>query len=99
VAIAPLGRAGLQLLPNSGFLRNLDAGSLPQGVEIVSVSGDRDRLAPPSTTRMRGVRHVCLPTNHAGLLVDAQVARVVGEILAAPMPNPSQAARSGAHCR
>jgi pimeloyl-ACP methyl ester carboxylesterase len=85
VALAPLGRASLQLLPDSAFLRELDAGDLPDGVEIFSVAGDRDRLAPPSTTRLRGVSHICLPTNHAGLLVDAQVAQVVGEILANPM--------------
>jgi pimeloyl-ACP methyl ester carboxylesterase len=90
VAFAPLGRAGLQLLPDSAFLRDLNEGSLPEGVEIVSVAGDRDRLAPPSTTRLRGVHHICLPTNHAGLLVDAQVAEVVGEILAAPAQASSQ---------
>jgi pimeloyl-ACP methyl ester carboxylesterase len=96
VALAPLGRASLQLLPDSAFLRELDAGDLPDGVEIFSVAGDRDRLAPPSTTRLRGVSHICLPTNHAGLLVDAQVAQVVGEILAHPMTAPSPAAAAGA---
>jgi len=86
LALAPLGRASLQLLPDSAFLRELEAGSLPEGVDIVSVAGERDRLAPPSTTRLRGVRHISLPTNHAGLLVDAQVAQVVGEILAGAPP-------------
>jgi triacylglycerol lipase len=84
VGLSPLGRAGLQLLPDSAFLRELDEGELPEGVDIVTVSGARDRLAPPATTRLRGVRNLCLPTNHAGLLVDEEVARVVGEILAAP---------------
>jgi triacylglycerol lipase len=84
VGLSPLGRAGLQLLPDSAFLRALDEGELPEGVDIVSVSGERDLLAPPSTTHLRGVRHVSLPTNHAGLLVDEEVARVVGEILASP---------------
>jgi pimeloyl-ACP methyl ester carboxylesterase len=96
VALAPLGRASLQLLPDSAFLRELEEGTLPDGVEIFSVAGDRDRLAPPSTTRLRGVSHICLPTNHAGLLVDAQVAQVVGEILANPMTAPSEAAADGA---
>jgi triacylglycerol lipase len=95
VGLSPLGRTGLQLLPDSTFLRGLDEGELPDGVDIVSVSGDRDLIAPPSTTRLRGVRHLCLPTNHAGLLVDEDVARVVGEILAAPAP--SQAAGSPMH--
>jgi triacylglycerol lipase len=99
VAFAPLGPAGRQLLPDSAFLRDLDEGSLPDGVEIVSVAGDRDLLAPPSTTRVRGVRNICLPTNPAGLLVDAQVAQVVGEILAAPTPNAAPTAETSAHCR
>jgi pimeloyl-ACP methyl ester carboxylesterase len=87
VAMAPFHRAGLQLLPDSAFLRELEQGPLPPGVEVVSVAGQRDRLAPPDTTRLQGVRHICLPTNHAGLLVDEHVARVVGEILGAPWPN------------
>jgi pimeloyl-ACP methyl ester carboxylesterase len=80
-ATAPLGRASLQLLPDSAFLRELEQGDLPKGVEIISVAGDRDRLAPTSTTLLKGVRHICLPTNHVGLLVDRQVADVVGKIL------------------
>jgi pimeloyl-ACP methyl ester carboxylesterase len=92
LALAPLGRASLQLLPDSAFLRELDLGPLPAGVEIFSVAGERDRLAPPATTRLRGVQHICLPTNHAGLLVDAEVARAVSEILAAPATLPSEAA-------
>jgi pimeloyl-ACP methyl ester carboxylesterase len=67
VALAPLGRATLQLLPDSAFLRDLDEAALPDGVEVVSVAGAHDRLAPPTTTRLRGVRHICLPTNHASL--------------------------------
>jgi pimeloyl-ACP methyl ester carboxylesterase len=88
VGLGPLGWASLQLLPDSAFLRELESGDLPDEVEIVSVSGDRDRLAPPSSTRLRGVRHVCLPTSHAGLLVDGQVAQTVGEILVTPPSAP-----------
>jgi len=92
LALAPLSRASLQLLPDSAFLRELDEGALPAGVEIFSVAGTRDRLAPPATTHLRGVQHISLPTNHAGLLVDAEVARTVSEILAAPTTGPSEAA-------
>jgi triacylglycerol lipase len=84
VAAAPLARASFQLLPDSRFLRELADGGLPEGVEIVCLSGARDLLAPPERTCLPGVRHICLPTNHAGLLVDERVAEVVGEILAAP---------------
>jgi triacylglycerol lipase len=84
VALAPLGRAGLQLLPDSTFLRELAEGPLPDGIEIFSVAGDRDLLAPPASTRLEGGCHICLPTNHAGLLVDPQVANVVDQILSEP---------------
>lgn len=84
LAAAPLGRASLQLLPDSQFLRDLADGELPDGVDIVCISGDRDRLAPPERTILAGVRHICLPTNHAGLLVDERVADVVSEVLGSP---------------
>lgn len=89
LAVAPFGRASLQLLPDSAFLRDLEQGALPEGVDVVSVAGDRDRLAPTDSTHLKGVRHMSLPTNHAGLLVDAEVARLVGDILGAPSPNHS----------
>jgi triacylglycerol lipase len=88
VALAPLARASLQLLPDSAFLRELGEGPLPEGVEIFSVAGDRDLLAPPGTTRLPGCRHICLPTNHAGLLVDVEVADVVDDLLSRP-PRPT----------
>lgn len=79
---APLGRASRQLLPDSAFLRDLEQGPLPKEVEIICVDGQRDRIAPTRTTQLAGVRHICLPTNHLGLLVDTQAANLVGEILA-----------------
>jgi pimeloyl-ACP methyl ester carboxylesterase len=99
VAAIPLGRASLQLLPDSQFLRELAVGPLPEGVEIVCISGDRDRLAPPSSTFLKGVRHICLPTNHAGLLVDERVAREVGEILHAPSVSKGAESLPAAHRR
>jgi hypothetical protein len=82
LATAPLGRASLQLLPDSAFLRDLAQGPVPGQVEIVTVAGERDLLAPSRTTRIAGARHVEVPTNHAGLLVDPKVAETVAEILA-----------------
>jgi len=97
VAVAPLGRASLQLLPDSVFLRELEQGSLPDGVEVISVSGKRDRLAPSGTTRLAGVRHISVSTNHAGLLVDTAVAELVGQILGAPSPNNLPIGDTAAH--
>jgi pimeloyl-ACP methyl ester carboxylesterase len=83
---APLGRASLQLLPGSPFLRELGEMPLPQGADVVSIGAVRDWLAPVSTTILDGVRHIALPTGHSGLLVDAEVARVVADLLAEPPP-------------
>lgn len=83
VVMAPLGRASLQLLPRSGFLRDLSRGAWPDGVDIVSISGQRDFIAPQGSTRLMGIRHVALPTNHSGLLVDRQAAEVVSAVLRA----------------
>ena len=99
VAAMPFARASLQLLPESAFLRALADGELPPGVEIVCVSGEHDRLAPPRSTYLAGVRHVRLPTNHAGLLVDEEVADVVCEILSAPSGKGEKDAGSGAYRR
>jgi pimeloyl-ACP methyl ester carboxylesterase len=81
---APLGRAGLQLLPGSAFLRDLEETPLPPGPDVVSIAGTRDWLAPPRTTMLPGVRHLAFPTGHSGLLVDEGVAQVVSNILSAP---------------
>jgi pimeloyl-ACP methyl ester carboxylesterase len=87
---APLGLASLQLLPGSPFLRELSERPLPPGADVVSIGAVRDWLAPVASTVLDGVRHISLPTGHSGLLVDAEVAEVVVEILRAPDPPPSQ---------
>src|SRR3954471_19129769 len=81
---APLGRASLQLLPSSPFLRELNETPLPPGVEVISVGGERDYLAPLSSTVLAGIKHVALPTGHSGLLVDAAVANAIDDLLRAP---------------
>jgi triacylglycerol lipase len=82
---APLGAASLELLPQSSLLRELHESPMPPGVEVVSIAGERDYLAPASRTLLEGVRHVSLPTCHSGLLVDAPVAELVDELLCAPL--------------
>ncbi len=91
----PLGLASLQLLPGSPFLRELADMPLPKGAEVVSIGANRDWLAPLSTTILDGVRHITLPTDHSGLLVDAEVAEVVAGLLTG---NPlDESASHGAH--
>ena len=92
---APLGLASLQLLPGSPFLRELAERPLPDGAEVVSIGAVRDWLAPLASTVLDGVQHIALPTGHSGLLVDAEVAEVVVEILrAAPSPSPVDASQT-----
>jgi pimeloyl-ACP methyl ester carboxylesterase len=83
---APFGRASLQLLPGSPFLRDLEEMPLPRGVEVIAIGAIRDWLAPLSTTVLDGVRHIAVATGHSGLLVDAEVARIVADLLDAPAP-------------
>jgi pimeloyl-ACP methyl ester carboxylesterase len=92
---APLGMASLQLLPGSPFLRELSERPLPAGADVVSIGAVRDWLAPLASTVLDGVRHIALPTGHSGLLVDAEVAQVVVEILR----SPSEATAGGGSAR
>ena len=80
---APFGRASLQLLPSSPFLRELNESPIPPGVEVISIGGERDYFAPLASTVLEGVRHVALSTGHSGLLVDAAVADSIDDLLRA----------------
>lgn len=91
VVTAPFGRASLQLLPGSPFLRDLEEIPLPKGVQVISIGAIRDWLAPLSTTVLDGVRHIAVATGHSGLLVDAEVARIVADLLDAPAPDEAAA--------
>jgi len=87
---APLGKGGRQLLPGSEFLRELDGTPLPPGPEVITLSGDRDWLAPPPTTRIKGARRVEVATGHSGFLVDEAVAETIEAILTAPPGTPER---------
>lgn len=81
---APLGRASLQLLPPSAFLRELNESPIPPEVQIVALAGERDFLAPLASTVVAGVKHVALPTGHSGLLVDNAVVDALDQVLRQP---------------
>lgn len=83
---APLGAASRQLLPGSSFLRELKDTPLPPGVELVTISGERDFFAPVRTTVLQGARHIELPTTHSGLLVEEPVAEALDRILRGQPP-------------
>ena len=98
---APLGRASLQLLPGSPFLRELGKTPLPHGPEVIAIAAERDWLAPPRTTTLPNVRHITVATGHTGLLVDENVAALVSRVLdadavvqCAPRVGPALGTRS-----
>jgi pimeloyl-ACP methyl ester carboxylesterase len=97
IATAPLGRASLQLLPGSSFLRELGELPMPPGPEVVAIAADRDWLAPPRTTVIAGIRNLVVATGHSGLLVDDGVAQRVSDILAAPASAGGGAAAGDLH--
>ena len=69
----------------TGPVTGVVAAAVALGVaEVVSIGAGRDWLAPVSSTILDGVRNITLPTGHSGLLVDGEVADLVGDLLRAP---------------
>jgi triacylglycerol lipase len=74
LAILPVARSVLQMMPGSAFLRGLRKGPWPEGVHLASLWSRRDRVAPYPTAILRGrgqpnVRNVELDCDHGGFLV------------------------------
>jgi triacylglycerol lipase len=86
IVTAPLGRASLQLLPGSAFLRELASRPMPPGPKVVAIAAERDWLAPPHTTVFEAGQNLTVATGHSGLLVDESIAQTVSDILSAPAP-------------
>ena len=70
-----------QLLPHSRLLDELHNTPIPDGVEIVSVAAARDRLCPPTATRIPGVRSITVPFGHSSLVVSASVYKRLKSLL------------------
>ena len=71
---APLGMASSAAAARQPFPARPHRDAAAPGAEVISIGAIRDWLAPLSTTILDGVRHIKLPTDHSGLLVDAEVA-------------------------
>lgn len=74
LAILPVARSVLQMMPGSAFLRGLRKGPWPESVHLASLYSRRDRVAPYPTAILRGrgqpnVRNVELDCDHGGFLV------------------------------
>jgi pimeloyl-ACP methyl ester carboxylesterase len=90
VALAGVATLGLlsssswQLLPGSKFLRELDGGPLPPGVQYYTIAADRDWVCPPSSTPLGGATNMTVPLGHSSLVVSDQVFAHVRAALADP---------------
>lgn len=87
IVTLPFGRASLQLLPFSPFLKELAAMPLPPGCAVTAIAGERDWLAPIRSTVLQGCEQVYLPTCHSGLLVDEAVVDTIDRVLGPFPPN------------
>jgi triacylglycerol lipase len=87
LALAGIATMGLlsasswQLLPGSDFLGDLHREPIPAGVEVHSIAAARDWMCPPEATRMPGVKSITVPFGHGGLVVSADVYKLVKDIL------------------
>ncbi len=70
-----------QMLPGSEFLRTLNAQAMPSVVEWTSVCARYDGLCPPETTWISPGCNYELPLGHAGLVLSADVYRIVKKVL------------------
>jgi pimeloyl-ACP methyl ester carboxylesterase len=78
-ALAGVATVGLwspsswQLLPGSRFLRELQDGGLPGGVDYYTVAAVRDWVCPLTTTRLEGATALTVPLGHSSLVVSDEV--------------------------
>jgi pimeloyl-ACP methyl ester carboxylesterase len=70
-----------QMLPGSSFLRQLGELPAPPSVEWTSVIARYDGLCPPATAKIAPGTNYELPLGHAGLVLSADVYRVVKRVL------------------
>jgi triacylglycerol esterase/lipase EstA (alpha/beta hydrolase family) len=64
-----------QLLPNSRFLRELEAGPLPSNVQYFTIAAQRDWVCPPSSTPLDGAESLTVPLGHSSLVMSEEVYR------------------------
>lgn len=75
-----------QLLPGSDFLRELERGPLPAGVDVVTIGAERDWVCPLPSTRLDGATQVTVPLGHSSLVVSDEVYRhIVGALRREPV--------------
>jgi len=64
-----------QLLPGSRFLKELEAGPLPNGVQYYTIAAQRDWVCPVESTPLEGAESLTVPLGHSSLVMSEEVYR------------------------
>ena len=70
-----ISRSSWQLLPNSRFLRELNDGPLPRGVQLYTIAAQRDWVCPIDSTTCDEAESFVVPMGHSSLVVSEEVYR------------------------
>lgn len=62
-----------QLLPRSDFIKELQQGPLPPGVDYYTIAAERDWVCPPASTPLSGATAITVPLGHSSLVVSEEV--------------------------
>jgi triacylglycerol lipase len=76
LGVATMGffsRSTWQLLPGSGFLRELSHGSLPPETQFYTIRATDDALCPFERSQLNGSTDIVVPYGHASLVVSGRV--------------------------
>jgi pimeloyl-ACP methyl ester carboxylesterase len=64
-----------QLLPGSRFLKELNSGLLPSGVQYFTIAAQRDWVCPIDSTPLEGAESLTVPLGHSSLVMSEDVYR------------------------
>jgi len=75
--VGMLSRSAWQLLPGSGFLKELEQGPLPREVQYYTIAAQRDWVCPIDSTPLEGAQSFVVPMGHSSLVMSEEVYRHV----------------------
>jgi triacylglycerol lipase len=79
-----LSRSTWQLLPGSGFLRELLRGPLPPETSFYTIRATDDALCPFERSNLDGSQDIVVPYGHASLVISGRVYEEIRKALSAP---------------
>ena len=72
-----VSKSSWQILPNSGFLDELNRAPLPPEVDYYTIAAQRDWVCPIGSTFLPGATRLTVPLGHSSLVVSEEVYRHV----------------------